>query len=191
MSPITLTAYAARRGVTKMAVSRAVARGILRDSVVRDARGVPAIADPELADREWAQNTDYTKAPQRAPGAAPAPALPPPPAPEPEDEPEPSPPRAGPTPAPKPGEESLANAAARQKHWAAELAQLKFREAAGELVPAADVERRLVNVFAASKTHLLAIPSRLQQALPHLTASDLEVLDGILREALVELAEVP
>lgn len=188
-SPITLTAYAKRRGVSKMAVSRAVKLGRLVESVVRDARGVPSIRDPDLADREWAANMDYTRAPARsavaplqvgpAPAGGAGAAPPPPPAPAEEDPPD-APPEGG-------WAESLATAAARQKHWAAQLAELKYREAAKELIPAKDVERRLVDVLTSAKLQLLAIPSRARQALPHLTTGDLEVLEGILREALVDL----
>src|SRR5689334_21046405 len=55
--PMSLRAYALRRGVSPEAVSRAIRSGRLRDSVVTVGRS-PKIADPELADREWAANTD-------------------------------------------------------------------------------------------------------------------------------------
>lgn len=54
---MSLTAYAKRRGVSTVAVSKAIAAGRLTESVVRDARGGPKIADPEMADREWDENT--------------------------------------------------------------------------------------------------------------------------------------
>jgi hypothetical protein len=61
--PMSLREYAKRRGISAMTVSRAVAKGRLVKSVVRDAQGVPKIADPVLADQEWDANTDYTHAP--------------------------------------------------------------------------------------------------------------------------------
>jgi hypothetical protein len=142
--------------------------------VVRDAAGrAVGISDPDLADREWAANTDYTDAPQRAP----------------------APVAAKPTPAVQsevggasgPGELDLASAAARAKHWDAEIKELKFREAARELIPARDVEQKLVDVFSASKVRLLELPTRAKQALPHLSVSDLEALEAIVRDALEEL----
>lgn len=54
--PLTLTAYAKRRGVSVKAVSKAIADGRLRDSVTRVGRA-PKIADAALADREWDANT--------------------------------------------------------------------------------------------------------------------------------------
>lgn len=185
-----------------MAVSRAVRAGRLVASVVRLPNGKPAIADPDLADREWVANTDHTKAPAyvKEREAARARALassPPPPAPPtpPAVEVDPAPAELEPEPSPasqvgEPLDElSVATASARLKKWQADLAELKFREAARELLPARDVERRLVDVFSACKVRLLALPSRAKQALPHLSVSDLEELERIVREALEDLTE--
>lgn len=60
--PISLRAYGRRRGVSVQAVSRAIATERLRESVVWR-RGIPKIADPDLADREWTSNTDLSRAP--------------------------------------------------------------------------------------------------------------------------------
>ena len=60
--PISLRAYAKHRaaaglpGCSPEAVSKAVKSGRLRDSVVL-VDGEPKIADPELADREWAERS--------------------------------------------------------------------------------------------------------------------------------------
>jgi hypothetical protein len=61
-APLSLRAYARRRGVSPEAVSRAIERGRLRESVVR-VGGAPKVANPELADREWARNTESDKKP--------------------------------------------------------------------------------------------------------------------------------
>ena len=56
---LTLGKYAESRkarglpGGSKNAVSKAIKSGRLARSVVRDQRGLPKIADPDLADREW------------------------------------------------------------------------------------------------------------------------------------------
>jgi hypothetical protein len=60
---MTLGAYAKHRGCSKNAVSKAIKRGRLKLSVVHDAAGQPKIADAALADREWTQNTDLSRAP--------------------------------------------------------------------------------------------------------------------------------
>lgn len=160
-----------------MAVSRAVKRGTLRASVFRDANGRPWITDVELADKEWDANTDYTDAPQRritsavvadAPVAGTLAELPPRPVAE--------------------DGETISSAAERQKHWQAKLAELKFREAAGELLLASDVGRKLEDVFRACRTKLLGLPTRAKQQLDHLSIADVQVLDAIVREALTELS---
>lgn len=76
-APLSLRDYAAHRGVSHVAVSKAIAAGRLAESVVYVQRGKkrsPKIADVELADREWDSNTDTRRqAPEvRAPEQAPA-----------------------------------------------------------------------------------------------------------------------
>ena len=169
-----------------MAVSLAIKAGRLARCVVRDEHGQPKISDPALADQEWERNTDAQKRVNAAGGVdlaavaarASAAFVPAPPEAEIDDPPE-------------PGQqlESVASATERLKSAQADLAELKFAEAAGELVPAKDVETRLVNVFAACKTRLLAIPSRARQALPHLVAADLEQIEKLIREACEDLTE--
>ena len=169
---MTLTEFANFIGVSKMTVSRACKPGgRIASFVVRDADGRAAsINDPELAKQAWVANSDYTDAPQRAPQLAPTPARAPTPT---EDEPP-----------------NLHEASAREKHWKAELAELKFKEAAGELVPAAEVRSKVEGAFRTCKTKLLAIPSRARQAIPHLTIAETASLEDLIREALEELASV-
>lgn len=164
---MTQSAYAKRRGVSAMAVSLAIKSGRLAMSVVKDDRGVPKIADPDLADQEWDANSDYTDAPQhdrsgeRASGERER------------DSDEPS---------------DLADAAAEQKFWQSKLAQLKFRQAAKELIEASDVEERMSADYRSVRTKLLGLPSRARQQLPHLTLEDLTVLESLVREALEAIA---
>jgi len=40
-----------------------------------------------------------------------------------------------------------------------------------------------------TRTHLLGLPTRAKQRLPHLSNADLGVLDGLVRESLEELAD--
>lgn len=183
-SPISLRAYAKRRGCSAMSVSVAVRDGRLSRSVVRDEHGQPKIGDPDLADREWEANTDPVKRANAAGGVNVPPRYAPPAPPVEELE------------ADAPvkqfddeGAETIGSATQRLKAAQADLAELKFRTEAGGLVPAHDVEMRLVTVFTACKTRLLAIPSRARQALPHLVAADLGVLESLIREALEDLAE--
>lgn len=163
---VSARAYAAHRGINQMAVSRAI--GVrLTKSVVKNADGSYTI-DVDAADREWAENTDLTRVPfeKRDPAPAPAPAV---------DAPEPI--------------ESTVSAAARSKHWEAKHRELKFKEAARELVPASEVREEVSAAFANCRTRLLEIPTRAKQALPHLTLVDVAALEAVVREALEALAE--
>lgn len=176
-----------------MSVSVAVRDGRLSRSVVRDEHGQPKIADPDLADREWEANTDVVKRANAAGGVVTPPRPPAPTVDDLFDEPSPAPRELGAAAVAKQfddeGAETIGSATQRLKAAQADLAELRFREAAGELVVARDVEQRLVTVFSACKTRLLAIPSRARQALPHLVTADLAVIEGLIREALEDLAE--
>lgn len=170
-----------------MAVSEAIRAGRLVKSVIRvnaagqlDPSGPPKIADPDLADQEWERNTDSQKRSNAAGGvpvtAAPALLA------------IAQPPRVA-SPAPPPMEESVASATERLKSAQADLAELKRDAERGELVLASEVEKRLVAVFTACKTRLLAIPSRARQALPHMVNADVATLENLIREALEDLVE--
>ncbi|MCP3916155.1 MAG: hypothetical protein GY711_11415 [bacterium] len=58
---LTMRQYAERRGVSPSSVSRAVRQGRLSLAVVGTGRG--RRIDPELADREWQENTNHAKRP--------------------------------------------------------------------------------------------------------------------------------
>ena len=175
---MTLTAYAARRGVSVKAVSKAVASGRLASSIVRDKHGAPKIADPEVADREWQENTRSSI--DR-----------PPLVPVPEGEHEEC------APAPRPDDvpdyhESRARreaAAARREAALAELAERELAVHKGTLIDAAQARADVIGIFTIVKTRLLGIPSRVAQRLPHLAAEVVPLLDELLREALEDLAD--
>lgn len=63
---------------------------------------------------------------------------------------------------------------------------LKNAALRGELVPAADVERAWGDVLRQVRARVLAVPSRLRQALA-LAPADVDKIDRELREALTEL----
>lgn len=186
---MSLRDYARRRGVSPMAVSRAVTAGRLTKSVVRDANGDPKIADADLADLEWEATTDYSRAPGavkeraaaerrgEAKGAGPG-----------KKQPEPK--RSHPVVVDDgmPEELSLAEESAKEKFWKARLAELDFKKRSGELVDAKAMEAQLADCFTSVRTKLLGLPTRAKQQLPHLTASDVTLLDSFVREALEGLA---
>jgi phage terminase Nu1 subunit (DNA packaging protein) len=184
MDAMTLTAYAARRGVSPKAVSKAIAAGRLSASVTRDQHGAPKIADPDLADREWEANTrarvEYT-APEHGQVVEQHQ--------QPEDR--------------RPAMRSAAShemaeyyahrsaregEAARRERLQADLAEFTLAERRGELIPVAQARRDVMERYTTVKTRLLGVPRRLAQQLPHLAAEVVPVVDALLREALEELA---
>ncbi|WP_224240203.1 hypothetical protein [Hyalangium gracile] len=188
---LSLRAYARHRadlglpGGSLQAVQRARDRG--RITLEPDGS-----VDPVRADREWAENTDLSEAPvavveaharaipaetpPRAEGSSrhlQAPSTTPPP--------EPAPPVARLT-------STLTENNAVKVYWQARKAELEFREAAGELVPAAGVRAELEDVFRKCRTKLLGVPSRAKQAMPELTTAQIAKFEGLIRESLEDLA---
>jgi phage terminase Nu1 subunit (DNA packaging protein) len=84
---------------------------------------------------------------------------------------------------------ALAQATVRERLARAELLELRNAQQLGHLVPARDVEQQWATAVVATRTALLGLPSRARGRLPHLTAADVAVLDGLIRETLTELAE--
>lgn len=116
------------------------------------------IADVAAADAEWAATTHVDRIPLSGPTAAGE-----------------SPPE-------------LAESRARREAAQAALAEIELAEKRGELVPAIEVESKLVNVFAQCKTKLLAVASRARQRDPALTGPQIELFRTLIREALDDLA---
>ncbi len=170
-------AYAKRRGVNPNAVSAAITAGRLKACIVRDQWGQPKIGDPDLADREWAANSDASMIrgnPQAADVAAAVAAR-----------------VASDTKRRLPDEEDAfpdqATSKAQALFWDAQLKELKFREAAGELVAMAKVGDAVENAFAECKTKLLGLISRMRQEDPSFTPEQLARVDAWMREALAAL----
>lgn len=116
------------------------------------------IADVAAADAEWASTTHVDRIPLTGPTAAGT-----------------SPP-------------DLAESRARREAAEAALAEIELDEKRGELVPAKDVEAKLVSVFAHCKTKLLAVAPRARQRDPSLTGAQLELFEALIREALDDLS---
>lgn len=158
-SPMSLRAYARRRGVSPEAVSKAVSTGRLSESVVT-VDGAPKIADPELADREWEAST-------RSQVASPAPA----------------------GAADYHASRALREAAAARREIAqAELAELDLAERRRQIVDAEQARVDVINAFSNVKTRMLAVPSRVAQRFPDLASNVVPLVDELIREALAELS---
>jgi phage terminase Nu1 subunit (DNA packaging protein) len=155
--PLSLRAYARRRGCSAEAVSKAIESGRLVKSVVR-VRGAPKIGDPDLADAEWSAATDRTRSPVDAVHDG-------------------------------DGDLVLRDELAKAKHWEAKLKEQQFRVRDGELVELEVVEKKVAGVFSRVRTHLLGVPSRAKQLIPHLSPAEVCILEQAIREALTELTE--
>lgn len=195
-SLMSLSDYARRKGVTVVSVSKAVKSGRLRQSVTRDERGQPKIADVEVADREWEANTRRRI---DRPAAEPAAAS------------RQGPARAAPAPAPSSAVQGAGrrriqeadtdipdyNAARARKEAAAavkeaalaEMAKIELAELRRQVGRVADFRLRLVNAFTTCRTKLAALPSRARSRDPSLTVAQVALLESLIREALAELAE--
>ena len=184
---ITLKAYAARRGVSAMAVSKAVATGRLNASVVRDHHGNPKIADPDLADVEWSANTRrrVDVQPSSRPAVQPAsssevakPATP-------------VAPRRADLPDGVPtyhvSQAVRAAAAARREAAQADLAELELAERQGKLVDADVAHADITAHISMAKARLLGVPIRVAQEAPDVASRIVPIVDRCIREALEEL----
>lgn len=82
----------------------------------------------------------------------------------------------------------LADATFRERSARAETAEIENALKKRALVPLAEFERTWAPRIIGARTHLLGLPTRARQRLPHLTTADMAVLDALVREALEELA---
>jgi phage terminase Nu1 subunit (DNA packaging protein) len=84
----------------------------------------------------------------------------------------------------------LAKATAERARLAAaqaDLAELKAAKQRGTLLDAAEVESEWSGVLRTVRAGMLAVPSRVAQRLPHLTAHDVSEIDAEVRAALSEI----
>lgn len=68
------------------------------------------------------------------------------------------------------------------------LAQLARQEKEGELLRREDVDQAWGRAVNLTRTKLLGVPSVAKQRIPHLDVEEVEILMGLIREALAELA---
>lgn len=165
---MTLADFARRHGVSKMAISKAIASGRLSSCVARDERGRPSITDAELADLQWQGG-------RRAPA--------------PRD-------RAVDRSAPLPdGVPALSTsvavkeaATARKEQARAELAEFDLAKRRGQLIDKEQARGDMKDAYTLVKTRLLGVPSRFAQRCPQYAAAVVPEMDKLIREALEELS---
>lgn len=174
MTLISQAEYARRRGCSKQAVSKAVKAGrvTLIDGQI----------DPEIADREWARNTDPEQQERGAPeqfeitqARVQASAH--------EAEP----------PVVREDNPLLIDAKARTEKLRADLLEIEIREKRGELIVANDARRVQFNLARSTRNAILAVPARLAPLLaPIADAAEIErVLEAELRKICQQLATTP
>lgn len=77
-----------------------------------------------------------------------------------------------------------ARLAARQ----AEKVELELALKRGAVVDAGEIRQEMTAMITAAKSKLLAVPSKARGRLSHLTVNDVEFIEGLVHEALEELA---
>ena len=81
----------------------------------------------------------------------------------------------------------VSNERARLARAQAELAEQKLARQRGALLDSDAVEREWSDVLRGVRAGMLAVPSRVAQRLPHLTAHDVAEIDSEIRAALGEI----
>jgi excisionase family DNA binding protein len=98
---------------------------------------------------------------------------------------------ARPSEAPEPTRDDLPNyneSRARSEFEKANLLELERKTKEGQLLRREDAQQAWAAAVNITRTKLLGIPSVAKQRIPHLTLEEIEVLMGLQREALDELA---
>lgn len=173
--PMSLRAYAKRRGQSLAAVQQAISERRLERSVGLH-KGRPAILDPDLADREWHERT------RPRPTGSSLPSNAPPTVTDADD--------AIPTGLSLIEAERLhAVERARLSRIKRETDELELAKLKGELVLADEARATVVDLFSTVRTKLLGVAARVKQRLPHIAHEDVREIDSLVREALEDLAE--
>lgn len=178
---ISMSEFARRKGVTPQSVHKAVKSN--RIGVVHSGKGYPKI-DWDIASEQW-DRTARMKAEARKPRIE-------------EDSDEFDAPFGDISSAPVVDDEDDPGVPAGMDYfqqrgateaYKAKLARLEYLEKKGQLVRADDVKYACSQMVAAIKQRVQAVPSKAKIRLPHLTVSDMSVLDDLMRETLTELAD--
>lgn len=182
---LSLRAYARRRECSLTAVQKAIAAGRIKTL----ANGK---IDPDVADAQWAANTNASLRRGSAPASEKW-------SDEPVDAPSPKSPRpAGGGLPPEATADmgrptsndtrSFAAARAVREAYAARRAKLQFERESGKVVDVDEVRDRWSKTVLAIKTRVLAIPSKVRSQHPDMPHTAVAIIDQICREMLEELA---
>lgn len=78
---------------------------------------------------------------------------------------------------------------ARSEFEKANLLELERRQKEGLLLERKLVDATWAKLVTTAKTKILGVPSRVRQRIPHLSLEEIDIISGIIREALQEIAE--
>ena len=73
--------------------------------------------------------------------------------------------------------------------YEARIKKLEYEVRAGVLVSAVEVEQTWSGILSATRNKLLGIPTMLRVAAPHLSAKDLAIVEELITETLIDLAD--
>jgi hypothetical protein len=184
MKPLNWSEAACIVGKSRQAVSDLVKRGVLTDCVVRDASGKPiGITDADSFTEEYAAKVRpraggggkeakrVASLPKHRARAAQRPT--PPPAPRTTN-----------------GEVPDYNESrAKTEYEKSLLLEIERRQKEGQLVERESVVSTWAQLINSAKSKLLGVKTASRQRIPHLTAEEAEIIDGLIRAALADLTE--
>jgi hypothetical protein len=160
---MTIVEYARHRGVSKTAVTRAVQLGRISTT------GKPKRVDPAEADRQWAANTDTTKALNSVNGT----------------------PRKGGL----RGKETMNFNSARAVHetYKARKAKLEFEQLRGKLIDAEEVRKKWFTICRMTRDKLMSVPDRVVPMIAGMvdSAEMHRLVAAEIRQALEEMSGEP
>lgn len=87
-----------------------------------------------------------------------------------------------------PALQSVADSKKETEKYKAMTARLDYEQRVGLLVDAEQVRIGFTNLVTAARTRLLGVPSKAKGRIHHLTVADVEILEGLIGEALEDLA---
>lgn len=182
-------------GKSGEAVRKAIATGkipadCLGKKALSSGREVPVIINPEKARQAWGQNTDPTwvrdqeklsagraRAHAQAKGREPAP------------EPEPRDDEGGVGLTAGKGIPTIAQSNAITAAYKARITKLEYEEKAGKMVNAEQIKLRMFGMIKTAQTKLRGVPTKAKGSIPTLTVRDIEILENLIDDALMELAQ--
>lgn len=176
MTKVNFMQYAAHRGVSKAAVTKAIQGGRITAHV--DPEGKRFLFQEE-ADEQWEQNTNKeVGTPAKEKAKAEEKII------EEQLPPEPNPVNPG-----DPRIPPLYQSKAIKEAFLARAAKLKYETDLGKVIEAEEVKKTWHAIISIARTKILGIPSKTRQRMPEMTNDQYILLESIVRESLEDLSD--